>query len=628
MRTMHTDSVLHRHGACAWPGAMLFLALLSGPAARAQQTLVRADGSQLSGQVQRISADHVDFSVAGGRSAGTTSVPCGEVICIVDGSLRVHTRPCGGNAGDLAGNEPTCNALLRNDNQVLKGTITRWADDRFTIRTGRGDVNVPRSDVAGVLSPGHVEFSLSPDRLKALMANGSVLNALNDASKCPPVVEPRTVQYSEKWVAPKFERAASETASEDLDFVRFKDVALEKTKRLSGYIEQITNKELSSIVKDKAVDQAIGLFERADNIVHVSNATTGIQKEHLITRYLGSHLRMLNYDLVKIEWADIQYASDFELQMDGSYTAVVSIQQRFTGRNEQERADQAAHLPEGAGGPHHGALGCVPRRYRRGFHQGGMMRTLAIFFALACAAVVVAQTPDQQYELCVKQFDEFRDRFNGVYKGTVPPGVDPPSREVLLHSVLSAEVAEVDQDAFVQAMLTAEPSVALELDGVPWLARVTCRTWTNGDTTDIAFWLVREKVGAARKWSILSSDLARINTNTQLYIDSKSHEYGFIDLLRVDDGGHPGVYPYIGPPGIAGLFELQDALLRSELQVVGIKRIEMHLLQLPGWFLLVEYRPTPVRAKDFTPSGWNITKLVRMQDGDKTAYLWHQVLGL
>ena len=337
MRTLLFDTAHQtRRPRARYVGSLLTAILLFGPATWAQQTLVRADGSQLSGQVQRISGDHVDFVVAGGRSTGTTSVPCGEVLCIVDGSLRVHTRPCGGNAGDLAGNEPTCNALLRNDNQVLKGTITRWADDRFTIRTGSGDVNVPRSDVAGVLSPGHVEFSFTPERLRALMANGSVLNALNDASKCPPVAAPRTVQYSEKWIAPKFERAASETASEDLDFARFKDVALEKTKRLSGYIEQITNKELSSIVKDKAVDQAIGLFERPDNIVHVSNATTGTQKEHLITRYLGSHLRMLNYDLVKIEWADIQYASDFELQMDGSYTAVVSIQQRFTGMVDGE----------------------------------------------------------------------------------------------------------------------------------------------------------------------------------------------------------------------------------------------------------------------------------------------------
>jgi len=257
-----------------------------------------------------------------------------------------------------------------------------------------------------------------------------------------------------------------------------------------------------------------------------------------------------------------------------------------------------------------------------------MMRPLAILSALVCVVPLHAQTVDQQYELCVKQFDEFRDRFNGVYKGPVPPGIDAPSREVLLHSVLSAEVAGTDQDAFVQAVLTSTPPVALELDGVPWLARVTCRTWTNGDTTDVALWLVREHVGAARKWSILGTDLARINPGTQLYIDSKSHEYGFIDLLRVDDGGHPGVYPYIGPPGIAGLFELQDALLRSELQVLGIKRIEMHLLQIPDWFLLVEYRPTPVRARNFTPSGWNITELKRMTDGDKTTYLWHQVLGL
>ena len=40
----------------------------------------------------------------------------------------------------------------------------------------------------------------------------------------------------------------------------------------------------------------------------------------------------LNYDKVKIEWYNIQYISDLELQPDGRYVGVITIFQRFEGR--------------------------------------------------------------------------------------------------------------------------------------------------------------------------------------------------------------------------------------------------------------------------------------------------------
>ena len=309
----------------------LFALLVAPGAALCQQTVVRADGSQLHGQVQRVAADRIDLLVTSGLRKGPSSVPCSEVLCVVDGALKVHTRPCGEPLASFAQGGAACNALVRVDQQVLKGTIVRWDDDRLTIRTAAGDVNVPRSELAGVLSPGLVEFTAPADRLKGLLADAGVVSALNDASRCPPVAEPRTVRYSEKWIAPRFERTVSESGKAELDFTYFKDVALEKTRRLSGYIAQITNKELSAIVKDKAVEQAIGLFERPDNLVHVSNVASGASKAHPVHKYLSTHLRYLKYDAVTIEWADIQYVSDFELQPDGSYTAVVSLQQRFQG---------------------------------------------------------------------------------------------------------------------------------------------------------------------------------------------------------------------------------------------------------------------------------------------------------
>ena len=171
------------------------LALLGAPGAvLSQQTLVRSDGSQLHGQVQRVAPDRIELLVTSGLRKGPSSVPCSEVLCVVDGALTVHTRPCGEALAAFAQGGAACNALVRADQQVLKGTIVRWDDDRLTIRTAAGDVNVPRSELAGVLSPGLVEFTAPPDRLKGLLADAGVVSAINDASRCPPAAEPRTVR--------------------------------------------------------------------------------------------------------------------------------------------------------------------------------------------------------------------------------------------------------------------------------------------------------------------------------------------------------------------------------------------------------------------------------------------------
>lgn len=72
------------------------LALLGAPgAALSQQTVVRTDGSQLHGQVQRVAPDRIELLVTSGLRKGPSSVPCSEVLCVVDGALTVHTRPCG-----------------------------------------------------------------------------------------------------------------------------------------------------------------------------------------------------------------------------------------------------------------------------------------------------------------------------------------------------------------------------------------------------------------------------------------------------------------------------------------------------------------------------------------------------
>ena len=54
---------------------------------------------------------------------------------------------------------------------------------------------------------------------------------------------------------------------------------------------------------------------------------------HAVRKYF-MRLAALNYDRVKIEWFNIEYISDLELQPDGRYVGVVTIYQRFEGETD------------------------------------------------------------------------------------------------------------------------------------------------------------------------------------------------------------------------------------------------------------------------------------------------------
>lgn len=239
------------------------------------------------------------------------------------------------------------------------------------------------------------------------------------------------------------------------------------------------------------------------------------------------------------------------------------------------------------------------------------------------------QGPELQFDLCVKQFDDFRDRFNGritLPKDTMnaPP---PPDRATLLHSLIGKDLDPVTAEAFIGSIMGAEPAYELKLDNEPWFSHVMCEVEDTVEQYGIQFWLVREKRGLIRKWSILSSDIPQETAGRRPFISSRNHETGFTDLLKTDILAHHGVEPYVGPPGIASLFALQEKLSGGAWSITAVTEVRMHLLQVPGWFVEVEYRPPPT-TDGWITSGWNIIQLKPMSDGEKTNYIWRNVLGL
>ncbi len=65
----------------------------------------------------------------------------------------------------------------------------------------------------------------------------------------------------------------------------------------------------------------------------VSSVNRKAIKYYGIREYF-KRLMALNYDRVTIEWFNIQYISDLELQPDGRYVGVITIYQRFEGESD------------------------------------------------------------------------------------------------------------------------------------------------------------------------------------------------------------------------------------------------------------------------------------------------------
>ena len=121
-----------------------------------------------------------------------------------------------------------------------------------------------------------------------------------------------------------------------VDEAEFKRRALNKTRRLTQYITVISNKNTPSIEASKTITEAIVLFISDTCIVQVSNINSPNKIiEKPIRTYL-THVKLLKYDKVEIEWADVNYVGEIRKGPDGNYYGYVTFLQRFKGIKDQQ----------------------------------------------------------------------------------------------------------------------------------------------------------------------------------------------------------------------------------------------------------------------------------------------------
>jgi len=110
-------------------------------------------------------------------------------------------------------------------------------------------------------------------------------------------------------------------------------LALEKVRDLSKYISIIGSKDTPWSEANRVIERAMELFMEGSEM-GVSSLRTDEVEYYPVRKYF-ERLMMLNYDYVTIEWYDIQYISDLTKQPDGTYVGVITIYQRFEGRDEE-----------------------------------------------------------------------------------------------------------------------------------------------------------------------------------------------------------------------------------------------------------------------------------------------------
>ena len=113
------------------------------------------------------------------------------------------------------------------------------------------------------------------------------------------------------------------------DKFQFQEKGMQKVKQLESFVFQIGSKTTVQSLAMQSIAGAVKLFDNEERTVQVSSISSSEKRKSKIRTYLNK-LRMLNYEDVKIEWADFQYASDFIKGRDGNYYGYIVFQQRFT----------------------------------------------------------------------------------------------------------------------------------------------------------------------------------------------------------------------------------------------------------------------------------------------------------
>jgi hypothetical protein len=132
---------------------------------------------------------------------------------------------------------------------------------------------------------------------------------------------------------PAYEGEVKDPTRDELDG-EFKKRTDQQILRLQEYIQIISDKSQSDENRDKAIKEAIKLFQPG-SLVQVSSGKKGTP---VISRTVGDYfrrLKALQYPQVEITFYDATYVGDYRKGADGGYYTTATFSQEFKGKDEK-----------------------------------------------------------------------------------------------------------------------------------------------------------------------------------------------------------------------------------------------------------------------------------------------------
>ena len=229
------------------------------------------------------------------------------------------------SAGELPNNEIAQNVVADSSNDKI---ATAPIESNEIKSTGTESVNPPDESTAIVTT----NKNAPPD--------DPAKNTIVEPTKAlePIFSESDTIQLNATEPIEKLnatDEDPEEVKFSDSEKSAFQEKGMQKVKQLENFIFQVGSKTSSMSLSSQAIENAVQLFDREDRTVQVSSTNSATKPKYKVRQYL-QRVRNLNYDDITIEWADLQYASDFTKGPDGNYYAYVVFSQRFTGKKDNQ----------------------------------------------------------------------------------------------------------------------------------------------------------------------------------------------------------------------------------------------------------------------------------------------------
>jgi hypothetical protein len=367
------SKLLHMKNKLNYQAVFLSIFLLSILSGRAQDLIYVQSRLKQEGKVTQISSDKVIFT-SSGKHEKTYFLPRSKVLFCFNSKghfLVISKLPQDTSLAQLLINNfltntsyPNSDKLVTLQKDVIDCTIEKEDKKNVSYKTAAGKNQVKKSELAIIIySTGSHKMIESEMKvveplaaaqsanLTALLTGSNQAKAMADslsnaaaaatASQQAAAAQKLKADSAAVKVTPPPAIDTSTMTTQhiqelgDVSFAEYEKKALDKTQDLKKYLALLCDRSIDWVEANKAIDLAVDLFVNEDAIVETSSVNNQSITRFKVRDYL-KRIKLIQYDRVQIEWANVHYVSKLRKGVDGNYYGTITFEQTFRGYVENK----------------------------------------------------------------------------------------------------------------------------------------------------------------------------------------------------------------------------------------------------------------------------------------------------